>query len=109
MADLHPVNCGKQQYAWRFWTVTTVVIIVLGMMLVSFIWTQADDSGHQIPRDSAGKMRQNHWILEFSDRVVRLGKLKQNYAYFTKQELDEYLSSDDVKQMALTRYCKFCA
>jgi len=30
MRNLHPVNCGKRQYTWRFWTVTTIVIIVLG-------------------------------------------------------------------------------
>jgi hypothetical protein len=29
MINLHPANCGKRQYTWRFLTVTTVVIIVL--------------------------------------------------------------------------------
>jgi hypothetical protein len=31
MVNLQPINCGKRQYALWFLTVTTVIIIVLGM------------------------------------------------------------------------------
>jgi hypothetical protein len=39
MGNLHPVNCGKRQYTLRFWTVTTVLIIVLGGKTFRFKFT----------------------------------------------------------------------
>jgi hypothetical protein len=55
MGNLHLVNCGKRQYTWRFWTFTTAVIIVLGML---------DED--EIERSSDARKQKYHMWLYYS-------------------------------------------